>query len=58
MISDFHITSLQKRFPKAFILFKEENGGNDWKDLCNWIESKGYDSRYYGISMKKIDNEI
>lgn len=49
---------MKKRFPKAFLKYKEEGGDNNWKKLCEWIESKGYDSRYYSISLKKIENGL
>lgn len=58
MISTFHLRSMEKRFPKAFLLYMEQGGDNNWNKLCEWIESNGYDSRYYSISLKKIENTL
>ena len=59
MTDKFHLRSLIKRFPKSWALYKNEVGISDsLKDLNQWIESKGYDSRYYSISLKKIENGL
>ena len=59
MTDKFHLRSLIKRVPKSWALYKNEVGISDsLKDLNQWIESKGYDSRYYSISLKKIENGL
>lgn len=58
MISEFHIQSLQKRFPKAFNQFKKESKAITWNLLEKWLKSKDKDYRgYYSIGLQKIENK-
>lgn len=58
MIDDFNLRSLERRFPKSYLEYMEKGGTKNWKRLCEWIESKGFDSRYYSIALKKIENGL
>lgn len=54
----FDVESIKKRFPKASELYKKEVGKRGWKHLDKWIESKGHDTRYYSISLSKIERTL
>lgn len=57
-MTEFDRYSIKKRFPKASELYKKEVGKRGWKHLDKWIESKGYDSRYYSIALSKIEKDL
>lgn len=54
----FDVESIKKRFPKSSELYKKEVGKRGWKHLDKWIESKGYDNRYYSIALSKIEKTL
>lgn len=58
MISNFHLSSLKGRFPKSYAAYVETGGTDEWKNLCQWIEHKGYDSKYYAVALNKIENSL
>lgn len=57
-MTDFDRYSIKKRFPKASEIYKKEVGKRYWKQLDKWIESKGFDTRYYSISLSKIEKTL